>query len=579
METKKNVINLVHIFSLPLLSKPQTSQKVRLFKKTTLALFFLFTFNLLLAQTTVKEKDYTLKYSDNKIGIQFEDTTTDIKAYDAFNNNEVAIVKDSTAANGFIINNSQPAQILKVQYTAIGTNAKTTTKYLATQSQSSGEINVYFNNPVNTTYAQTQNAVNLSNTLDDKLIEYINACTTTLDIAIYNSYSPSGTTGIAGAINAAYARGVQVRIIYDGSTSSVMIPLINPAIPTLPSPQSSAYAIMHNKFVIFDANTTDPNLPWVWTGSTNWTELQIDGPDQNNAIAIQDQALALAYKLEFEEMWGSSTLTPNLVNSKFGPYKTDNTPHTFIIGGKTVESYFSPSDDTNTHIISTINTANSDIDIATMLITRTDITTALLDKFNSGMTNINLVTDTQNPTGNQFLAIQAGLSPNHVVKSSFSGIMHHKFMVVDNFAPTSDPLVLLGSHNWSSAAQTKNDENTLIVHDANIANQYYQSFAYLYLQAGGIITNPLSVNDNTWASNWTIYPNPSIGIFHIENSSSTTPENTTLNVIDILGRTILTKTYNPNSPQTIDLSNKTNGMYFIQLQNQNQSTNFKILKQ
>jgi phosphatidylserine/phosphatidylglycerophosphate/cardiolipin synthase-like enzyme len=555
------------------------STKVRLFKITTQTLFFLFSSTLLLAQTTIKEKDYTLNYSSNKIGIQFDDTntTTAIKAFDAFTNNEIAIDKDSTALNGFTLNNIPPAQILKIQYTTTGTNAKTTTKYVATQSQSSGVINVYFNHPVNTTYAQTQNAVNLSNTLDDKLIEYINACTISLDIAIYNSYSPSETTGLAGAINTAYARGVQVRIIYDGSTSSVMIPLINPAIPTLPSPQSSAYAIMHNKFVIFDANHADPNRPWVWTGSTNWTELQIEGPDQNNAIAIQDQALALAYKLEFEEMWGSSTLTPDLVNSKFGPYKTDNTPHTFIIGGKTVESYFSPSDDTNTKIIAAINSANSDIDIATMLITRSDITSALLDKFNSGLTNINLVVDTQNPTGNQFLTIQAGLSPNHAVKSSFSGIMHHKFMVVDNFDHTSDPLVLLGSHNWSSAAQTKNDENTLIVHDANIANQYYQSFAYLYLQAGGVITNPLSVNENAMASNWTIYPNPSNGIFHLQNNSSTAPENTTLNILDALGRTILTKTY--NAAETIDLSNKTNGLYFIQIQNQSQSATFKILKQ
>lgn len=552
---------------------------MRLLNTFTQTFLFFLSSIVLLAQTTIKEKDYSLQYSSNKIGIQFENTTTEIKAFDAFTNNEVAIEKDSAAANGFNLKNILPAQILKLQYTTTGANAKTSTQYLASQSLSTGVINVYFNHPLNTTYAQTQNAINLSNTLDDKLIEYINACTATLDIAIYNSYSPSGTTGIAGAINAAYSRGVQVRIIYDGSTSSVMIPLINPAIPTLASPQSSAYAIMHNKFVIFDANTTNPNLPWVWTGSTNWTELQIDGPDQNNAIAIQDQSLALAYKLEFEEMWGSSTQTPNLVSSKFGPYKTDNTPHNFIIGGKSVESYFSPSDDTNTHIIAAINSANSDIDIATMLITRTDITTALLNKFNSGLTNINLVTDTQNPSGNQFLTIQAGLSPNHAVKSSFSGIMHHKYMVVDNFDTSSDPLVLLGSHNWSSAAQTKNDENTLIVHDANIANQYYQSFAYLYLQAGGIITNPLSINENTFASTWTIYPNPSNGIFHIENSSSTTPENTTLNIIDILGRTILTKTYNGSAPETIDLSNNTKGLYFIQLQNQSQSTTFKILKQ
>ena len=343
---------------------------MRLFNTFTQTLFFIFTSTLLLAQTTVKEKDFSLHYSANKIAIQFENTTTEIKAFDAFTNNEVAIEKDSAAANGFNLKNILPAQILKMQYTTTGANTKTSTLYLASQSLSTGAIQVYFNHPINTTYAQTQNALNLSNTLDAKLIEYINACTATLDIAIYNSYSPSGTTGIAGAINAAYARGVKVRIIYDGSTSSVMIPLINPVIPTLASPQSSDYAIMHNKFVIFDANNTNPNLPWVWTGSTNWTEAQIEGPDQNNAIAIQDQSLALAYKLEFEEMWGSSTQTPNLAISKFGPYKTDNTPHNFIIGGKKVECYFSPSDNTNTQIIATINSANSDIDIAAML-TRT----------------------------------------------------------------------------------------------------------------------------------------------------------------------------------------------------------------
>jgi hypothetical protein len=92
---------------------------VRLFKTTTLALFSLFTSSLLLAQTTVKEKDYTLKYSNNKIGIQFDNTitTTEIKAFDAFTNNEVVIEKDSAAAIGFNLKNIPPAQILKLQYT------------------------------------------------------------------------------------------------------------------------------------------------------------------------------------------------------------------------------------------------------------------------------------------------------------------------------------------------------------------------------------------------------------------------------------------------------------------------------
>ena len=115
---------------------------MRLFKTFTQTLFFIFTSTLLLAQTTVKEKDFSLHYSANKIAIQFENTTTEIKAFDAFTNNEVAIEKDSAAANGFNLKNILPAQILKLQYTTTGANTKTSTQYLASQSLSTGAIKV-----------------------------------------------------------------------------------------------------------------------------------------------------------------------------------------------------------------------------------------------------------------------------------------------------------------------------------------------------------------------------------------------------------------------------------------------------
>jgi len=194
-------------------------------------------------------------------------------------------------------------------------------------------------------------------------------------------------------------------------------------------------------------------------------------------------------------MWGSNTMTPNLTVSKFGQFKTDNTPHNFVIGGKKVESYFSPSDGVTSKIIATIDSANSDINIATMDITRTDISSAILNKYNSGLVNINVVVDSQNPSGNQINTIKSGILPNHAVVYNNTGIMHNKFMVVDNFDSSSDPQVLLGSHNWSTAAETKNDENTLIIHDANIANQYYQAFAYIYKLSGGVLNN-LTIQNN-----------------------------------------------------------------------------------
>jgi phosphatidylserine/phosphatidylglycerophosphate/cardiolipin synthase-like enzyme len=354
-----------------------------------------------------------------------------------------------------------------------------------------------------------------------------------------------------------------------------MIPLLNPAIPTLASPNDVAYGIMHNKFVIFDANVSDANKPFVWTGSTNWTSVQIDGPDRNNAIVIQDQALALGYKIEFEEMWGSNTMTPNTTLSRFGPDKTNNTPHTYNIGGKVVNSYFSPSDGTNARIISSINSANSDIDIATMLVTRSDIANALITKYNNGLANANIVVDSQNPSGNQIGTIQGSIANNHAVVYSGSGIMHHKFMVVDNYDSTSDPLVLVGSHNWSSSAENKNDENILIVHDLNIANQYFQAFAYLYQFAGGV----LDVNQNEYGDNLVVYPNPCNDVLNIDASGNNVLTEVGITVYDVLGNTIYSNHYPNLVHQTIDLSSQASGMYFIKAQTDTKTAHFKVLKQ
>jgi len=525
-------------------------------------------------QTTVKEDDYIIYYQGSTLSVAF-DKAVSIDASDAFTGKDISI--HATELNRYVLEDITPAEIIKLHYQYLdGKSTVFKTSYIATASLSTGTINVYFNHPVNTAFAQTQNAINLGNTLDDMLISYINACTTTLDIAIYNSDSPSATAGIAGAINAAYTRGVRVRVIYDGSTSSAMIPLLNSAIPTLASPTSSSYGIMHNKFVVFDANSSDANKPVVWTGSTNWTVAQIDGPDKNSAIVIQDQALALGYTIEFEEMWGSNTATPNLALSKFGPFKTDNTPHSYVIGGRVVNSYFSPSDGTNAKIIAAIATANSDIDIATMLITRNDISTALLNKFNSGLTTMGIVLDSQNPANNQLSTLQSGISTSQVVSYTGSGIMHHKFMVIDNFNSASDPQVLVGSHNWSTSAETKNDENILVVHDANIANQYYQAFAYLFQLAGGTLSGDVLIHKS---NDLILYPNPTTGIFFVKTPENLYTDEVGVDVYSVLGEPVLEKKFLDSSSMMIDLNRVARGVYFVCLRVGGEVYRLKIVKE
>jgi phosphatidylserine/phosphatidylglycerophosphate/cardiolipin synthase-like enzyme len=178
---------------------------------------------------------------------------------------------------------------------------------------------------------------------------------------------------------------------------------------------------------------------------------------------------------------------------------------------------------------------------------------------------------------NQISNLQAGLSPNHAVIDTAPGIMHHKFMVVDNFNSASDPLVLTGSHNWSTAAETKNDENTLIVHDANIANQYYQAFASVYLASGGIIVNPLSNTENSVDSNlFQIIPNPTNGIFEIASNKSINQFE--FRIFNVLGKLIKENQYATFSSCKIDLSMENAGFYLLELNYDGKSYFYKVVK-
>jgi phosphatidylserine/phosphatidylglycerophosphate/cardiolipin synthase-like enzyme len=51
------------------------------------------------------------------------------------------------------------------------------------------------------------------------------------------------------------------------------------------------------------------------------------------------------------------------------------------------------------------------------------------------------------------------------------GKVHHKFAAID--VEGDDPVVLVGSTNWTVAGAYDHDENTLIVHDRDLARACY----------------------------------------------------------------------------------------------------------
>ncbi|MBN1117235.1 MAG: T9SS type A sorting domain-containing protein [Bacteroidales bacterium] len=396
------------------------------------------------------------------------------------------------------ISGSNPSTLYYLQAFSVRgeDTAKASVTVAITVSESSGEIKCYFNRTVDNSKSLNLglDAYYAARALDDSLIAYINRAQESIDFTIYN-FNNADISNISNALNAAHNRGVVVRMVYDSNTDNAGIDDITSGIGKIAGPESDYpnYGIMHNKFVVFDALSSDPDVPVVWTGSTNFTDGQIN-TDPNSVIIIQDKSLAMAYRLEFNEMFGSEGAMPNTSASKFGPDKTDNTPHDFIINGEKVECYFSPSDRTNRKILEVIESADDEIDVATMLITRTDIAYALRDKNNSGVNTQVLVNNEENCDETVVSVLKESLGEDFKITGE-SGIMHHKYMIVDQAQSDSDPTLLVGCHNWSSSAEIRNDENTLVIHSQKVANAYYQEFSVRMGGGSFLIDAPECVND------------------------------------------------------------------------------------
>lgn len=443
------------------------------------------------------------------------------------------------------------------------------------QAQLNGKIKIYFSTPINTSVSSGTNAIYLNNSMDDTLVAYINRSKYTLDIAVYNYQQTSGMADIATAVNNATARGVVVRWIYDASQSnSGMIPLVS-SVNTFGSPTTSAYGIMHNKFMIIDANSININDPIVWTGSANWTKTHFNS-NVNNTIIIQDKVLAQAYLAEFNEMWGDVGITPSIANSKFGPFKSDNTIHNFTIGGSLIELYFSPTDGTNTKVLNTIQHADSDLFFGMLAFSLDSNSDSIINKKNQGI-NVTGIIDQSSMIYSPYTPLTSSLGANFQVYSSFTSVYHSKILITDPCTLTSDPTVITGSYNWTTPAETQNDENELIIHNDTIANIFYQSFYQNFIDVGGTILpcNLVNINETQDYYSLSIFPNPFTQSTTVELNRNL--NNATLSIYNTLGK-LIKQTGNINDKRiNISRDELPNGVYFIHLIEQNNTLAVKKL--
>lgn len=460
-----------------------------------------------------------------------------------------------------VLDNLSPATIYYVKpFSEAGVDVTPSeTLVMATASNSSGKMNVYFNHSVDHTVATDELAVYTPNIIDT-IISYIDLAQQTLDITMYEAENQP----IVDAINAAYDRGVIVRVISDDMGNNETFDNLNSNISYL---EGNANGIMHDKFFIIDRE--DVNNSWVLTGSMNHTVNNL-GWDYNNIITIQDQSLARAYTLEFNEMWGSDGSQFDLNNSKFGNEKSDNTPHHFSINDIPVELYFSPTDGTAQRITAAIDAAESELAFAILVFTENALGTAVKNAYDRGVVTQGII-DYVEFSGSEYNY----LLDNNIDVQDYQNddgsqwpdgpTLHHKYAIIDYAQGSATPLLITGSHNWSASANSIHDENTLLIYDHTLANIYYQEFSARFQgftdETNNVNIDPLEISPNPFA----------------EQLNFEVPENGNLVVSDLAGRIIFQQKISEGSNQ-LNTENWMNGIYFVKFVGENAQRIGKVIK-
>jgi phosphatidylserine/phosphatidylglycerophosphate/cardiolipin synthase-like enzyme len=314
---------------------------------------------------------------------------------------------------------------------------------------------VYFTEPVG-----SNDPALFVNGIDQYLAQAINAAQSTIDIAAFEFNLPSLTQTLIQA----HRRGVRVRFVTDDEhgledEDSTLGDLVKAGITVIDDDRSD---LMHNKFIIIDGRQ-------VWTGSWNLT-LNGTFRNNNNVIAIDSAELAAIYTREFEEMFGDRAFGPR------SPSFSDSNEQKVIINDTPIQVYFAPEDEVGEKLAKLIDGAQSRVRFMAFSFTHDEIGQAVMQRAHAGVTVEGIFESRGSKT--QYSELTAFYCDNLAVRTDGNPrTFHHKVFIID------DETVVLGSFNFSAGADEGNDENVLIVTNAEIAARYNAEFDKRWLEA------------------------------------------------------------------------------------------------
>ena len=316
---------------------------------------------------------------------------------------------------------------------------------------------VYFTDPLT-----INNPDVIAGSIEEKLIQFINNAQVSIHIASFEF----NLTPVAEALIAAKNRGVDVKWVtddenglqYDIQPGHGQFALLTGAGIEVKD-DAGRSALMHNKFWIFDQQIA-------WTGSTNIT---VNGifKQNNNVLVVHSPEIAYIFEREFQEMWGRQfgPRAPSTLNNQWA-----------VLDGTPLQVLFSAEDHTVNNLIALVNDAKVNIRFLAFSFTDYPLAQAMIDRARAGV-DVKGVYETfgSSSTGSELKTfLCAGIPARQDGNSSF---LHDKIIIIDN------SIVVTGSLNYSSNADDSNEENVVILDNAEIAALYLQEFEKLWNQA------------------------------------------------------------------------------------------------
>ncbi|MEE9525334.1 MAG: phospholipase D-like domain-containing protein [Candidatus Woesearchaeota archaeon] len=252
---------------------------------------------------------------------------------------------------------------------------------------------------------------------------------------------------VIAALDSQYNKGLDVKLIVDTDNFEFVEHLDFVE-------QDNRSSIMHNKFCIVDNKR-------ISSGSMNPT---VNGNEKNNnnLIILESRVVAENYEDEFIEMW----------NGVYG--KGDKTKKPIVYLNETkVEVYFCPEDSCGERIEEALSEAEESIYFLTFSFTHTGVANEIVKKLHDGV-EVKGVFEKRG-AGTEYSRFKLLEYQGADVRKDTNGAtMHHKVFIIDN------KTVVTGSFNPSQNADTRNDENILIIHDSSVASRYLEEFLYVW---------------------------------------------------------------------------------------------------